>query len=298
MTVAAAKVCIVTPIHDGWSATRRYLQSAAALTYPNIEIIVVDDGSKDGSARRIAEEFPNVTVLDGDGNLWWAGATNLGSREALRRGADFIFTCNNDVILDHDVISSSVACAESAGNALVGAVVLYEADPNRVWFSGARLDRASGDVLHDTEFWPVSAPPRLVEVLTGMGMLIPCEAFRDLGGFDEESFPHYLADCDFSLRAAARGYELLVCPASRVFNDVSSAWSVREFERGRLMFLFEMLFSKRSAFWIAARMRFYRRHWRRGWIRGLVRLYRRWVGIYVAPLVKRRLLSLVRRRVT
>lgn len=287
------KVCIVTPIHNGWSATRSFLRSSDELVYPEVEMIIVDDGSTDGSARRIGEEFPDVVVIAGDGNLWWTGATNLGAAEALARGAHFIFTCNNDVILDRDVISSSVACALGAGKALVGSIVSYQGDPDRVWFSGARFDPSSGEIAHDTESWPTADGPRPVPILTGMGMLIPAQAYQDLDGFDAASFPHYLADCDFSLRAAAHGYELLVDPASRVFNDVSSAWSVREYERGRLGFLVEMLVSKRSAFWVIGRVRFYRRHWGPKWRRALIRLYMTWFRTYAGPVVIRRLLSLV-----
>jgi GT2 family glycosyltransferase len=286
--VDAPKVCIVTPIHDDWPATARYLASIDELTYPDVEVIIVDDGSTDGSAQRIGERFPDAIVVPGDGSLWWTGATNRGAEEALRRGARFIFTCNHDVILDREVISSSVACSLEAGDALVGATVFYQGDTDRVWFSGARFDRTTGDILHESETWPESDGPRASPMLTGMGLLVPAGAFQDVGGFDRDSFPHYLADCDFSLRAAARGYRLLVSPTSKIYNDVSSAWSVREFARGRLRFLFAMLFSMRSAYWITARVRFYRRHWGPGWLRALVLLYRGWFGVYAWPVIKRR----------
>jgi GT2 family glycosyltransferase len=296
--VDAPKVCIVTPVRDDWAATSRYLASIEDLIYPDVEVIIVDDGSTDGSAHRIKEQFPRVIVLSGDGNLWWAGATNKGATEALERGARFIFTCNNDVLLDREVISSSVDCALEAGNALVGAVVFFQQDAARVWFAGARFDRSTGDILLDTEMWPESEGPKPSQMLTGMGMLIPADLFRDVGGFDSDAFPHYLADSDFSLRAAARGYQLLVSPGSRIYNDVSSAWSVREFERGRLGFLLEMLLSMRSAYWVKARVRFYRRHWGPGWLRALVRLYRGWFGVYAWPIIRRKVSPIFRRRRT
>lgn len=283
------KVCIVTPIHGGWAATSRYLESVGALTYPNVETIVVDDGSTDGSADRVAEEFPDVVVISGDGSLWWAAATNRGVEEAFDRGAEFIFTCNNDVRLDPEALSSSVACALREENALVGSVVHYLDEPERIWFSGASLDRVTGDIRHHTDAPSDPVHPQSTEALTGMGMLIPRRVFEAVGGFDQAAFPQYLADCDFALRAHARGFKLVVTPDSKIYNDVSSAWSVREFERGRLGFLLEMLFSRRSAYWIEGRVKFYRRHWGRGWPFALLRLYRGWLMTYAGPVVKRRL---------
>ena len=286
------KVCIVTPIHDDRMATLRYLESIENLDYPNLDVVIVDDGSTDGSAEAIAERYPSVTVLPGDGSLWWTAATNIGAREGLDRGARFIFTCNNDVVLDPQAVTKSVACALEAGDALVGAVVFHQQDPEKVWFSGARFDAHTGDIEHD-----VDAPslPKETQMLTGMGMLIPAEAFMALGGFDLEAFPHYLADCDLSLRASAAGYRLLVAPDSRIYNDVSSAWSVREYARGRLRLIPLMLFSKRSAYWVRGRIRFYRRHWGPGWAGALIRLYLTWFKSYPLRLVGRRVVAPFRR---
>ena len=290
------KVCIVTPIHNDWEATSRYLASVGRLSYPDIETIIVDDGSTDGSSRLIRERFPETTIVVGDGTWWWARATNAGVEKARERGAAFVFTCNNDVILHEDAISSSVSDALSSGKALVGATVFYQGIEDRVWFAGADLDRSSGDIVHRTETWPASEGPRPTAVLTGMGMLIPVEAFDEVGLFDDECFPHYLADCDFSLRAAENGYDLLVSPASKIFNDISSAWSEREFAIGRVGFLIEMLFRMRSAYWLQGRVRFYRRHWGRGWIRALARLYRTWFLVYAGPILKRKLSLLLPRK--
>src|SRR5688572_18018845 len=109
------QVCIVTPVHEGRDATLRYLGSIENLTYPDLEVVIVDSGSTDGTADAIAERYPSVIVLHADSTLWWSAATNLGAREGLDRGARFIFTCNNDVVLDQDAITASVSCALEAG---------------------------------------------------------------------------------------------------------------------------------------------------------------------------------------
>lgn len=291
--MSLAKVCIVTPIHNEADATLRFLESVSKLTYPDVEVIIVDDGSTDESVRLIREWFAETVILSGAGNLWWARATNLGVEEALARGAAFVYTVNNDVVLEPEAISAGISCLSMEPRALVGSTVHYLDDPDRIWFAGAALDRASGDIVHQTSPIPEDQV-RESQMLTGMGTLIPAAAFDEIGAFDDRAFPHYLADCDFSLRAAQAGFRLLVTPRSKVYNDVASAWSVRQFERGKKRFLFEMLFSKRSAYWVAGRRRFYRRYWGRGYVWAMARMYARWFRVYAAPLFKRSLMKVAR----
>ena len=290
------KVCIVTPIHNGVSRTLRFLESVKEMGYPNLETIIVDDGSTDGSSEAIRRDFPETILLAGDGNLWWTAATNLGVREALSRAADFVFTVNNDVTMTNGAISSSVSCALRESPALIGSTVHVLEDPDQIWFAGARFNRRTGDIEHEREPVVESGGVREAQMLTGMGMLIPSEAFEHVGFFDAATFPHYLADCDFSIRAAQRGYRLLVTSESRLYNEIGSAWSVQQMERPRFRFLVEMIFSKRSGYWFVGRVRFYRRHWGNGKTSALIRLYVTWFRTYVVRAMARRLLRLRKAR--
>src|SRR6266567_5032327 len=98
------KISIITPIHNGVEYTIEYLESLSKVEYSNYEIIIIDDGSTDGSSEIIARDFPQVRLLKGDGNLWWSGGTNMGIRDALARGTDLILTMNNDVKIAPDCL--------------------------------------------------------------------------------------------------------------------------------------------------------------------------------------------------
>jgi len=71
-------IFIVIPVYNRINFTKKCLNSIKQQTYQNYRVVVIDDGSTDGTAALLAEEFPEVHVIQGDGNLWWTAATNLG----------------------------------------------------------------------------------------------------------------------------------------------------------------------------------------------------------------------------
>src|SRR5687767_767033 len=97
-------VYAVIPVHNRSGQTRRCLRSLAAGTVP-VRAVVVDDGSTDGTAREVARHHPDVVVLHGHGDLWWAGAVNRGVEHALAGGADYVLTLNNDGVLAPDAVA-------------------------------------------------------------------------------------------------------------------------------------------------------------------------------------------------
>ena len=113
-------IYIIVPIHNRKKFTRQCLLSLIKQTNKNFLIIIIDDGSTDGSGEMINNEFPEVIVLNGDGNLWWTKATNLGVKYALEQDAEFILTLNNDTILNEDYIEKMIYWVERKKDALLG----------------------------------------------------------------------------------------------------------------------------------------------------------------------------------
>jgi GT2 family glycosyltransferase len=208
-------IYIVIPVHDRLEATRECLDSIYGQTYRNFRVILVDDGSTDGTSDYVSENYPEVVILEGDGNLWWTGATNLGVRHALElcRQDDYVLTLNNDTVLPADYLETMIFLAGRAPGALIGSIardyrardVVIDGGVKIQWISAkfARINFSVGNTKNS--FYSVSALP-------GRGTLIPGKAFATLGMFDAENFPHYAADYDFSLRACKAGYSLLLHP--------------------------------------------------------------------------------------
>jgi GT2 family glycosyltransferase len=217
---------VVVPIHDRLGLTLTCLESLAAQTYRDHTVIVVDDGSTDGSALVIRRDYPQVAVLPGDGDLWWAGATNLGVRYAMRaaRSDDFVLTMNNDASVDADYLTILVALAEGRRRTLIGSVAVDNEDRQRVvdggmrydWLRGRRIDPCLGSSLAAfRRRWPEG---RDVDVLPGRGTLVPMQVFREVGLFDDRWLPQYGADYEFSRRALRAGYALRVQYAAPVWS--------------------------------------------------------------------------------
>jgi GT2 family glycosyltransferase len=296
------RVIIVTPVFNGRQHTEAFLNSLKTQNYPNFETVIIDDGSTDGTAKMIEEKFPQTVVLKGNGNLWWSGSTNLGVEYALKHQANFVLTINNDVTIPDDYISNLVKRAALSPRSLIGSIIFYHDDPNRVWYCGAYFDRIKGETMHHSGRREDFTEVIQSEWLTGMGVLVPVEAYLEVGLYDKVNFPQYFGDAEFSVRSRQKGYNLIIDPSCEVYADVDSSWVLKQVHTPKLRFLWDLFFSMRSPYYIPIRYAFYKKYWPRNYVLALLRLYFvTMLGLYLGftiALIKQRLgvKSLRRRR--
>ncbi|KKS69007.1 MAG: Glycosyl transferase, family 2 [Candidatus Daviesbacteria bacterium GW2011_GWA2_42_7] len=98
------KIHIIIPVFDGWKQTKTCLDALRASTYPSLEIIVVNHGSDEEIKEALPTQYPEILITRGEPSLWWAGATNLGVRAAISRGAKQIMLLNHDCYVEPDMI--------------------------------------------------------------------------------------------------------------------------------------------------------------------------------------------------
>lgn len=207
--VSAARLGIVIPVHNRRAYTRACLRSLAAQTRRDFRVIVVDDGSTDGTAEMVRREFPETTLVSGDGTLWWTAATNLGIAHAVRARAAYVLCLNDDTEPAADMVERLMETAARLPWALVGASAV-DAATGRACFVGERanwLTAGARSLLGDA----ATAARRIVAVshAPGRGLLIPAPVFERIGYFDALHFPQTAADYDFTHRARRAGYQVV-----------------------------------------------------------------------------------------
>jgi GT2 family glycosyltransferase len=216
---------IVITDFNGFAETWRCLEALRSSRFQDFTVLVVDHGTTDETRRGLASEYPEVVRIEGSADLWWTGATNLGVREALKRGADAVMLLNNDCYVTPDTVGILVAWAQERPNAIV-APVQRDLTSGKINTIRARSLFGLGfpTVPGPRQLTPEMIQARLLPVQLiggGRGAIIPTWAFAEIGLFDAEQLPHYWADHDFYHRARRHGIRLYV--AAQAFVDVDNA---------------------------------------------------------------------------
>ncbi|MFD2784663.1 glycosyltransferase family 2 protein [Hymenobacter rubripertinctus] len=198
---------LVIPVFNRKEFTRACLESLRVQTNPAFRVVVVDDGSTDGTGAMLRTEFPEVLIEEGDGNLFWTAGVNQGIRRALAEGASRVLTLNNDVLTAPDFVAQMLATAEEHPTAVLGALELDAATGEPV-YGGETLDWRTNTRRDLLATLPADQRRGLhpVTYLPGRGLLIPRQVLETIGLFDEKRLPHYLADYDYTSVARRHGF--------------------------------------------------------------------------------------------
>jgi GT2 family glycosyltransferase len=205
------------------------LDSLRSATYPAHKIVVVDNGSTDGSLELVRERYPDVHLIALPENRGYAGALNVGIEYALAQGAQFVFALNNDTVVPPQTLSRLVDVAETDRTIGVATPkIFYHATPERLFGLGDRqysfwpLPVAIGYKQHDR---PRFSGVMDFDYVTGCAMLIQAEVFRQIGLFDISYFMYY-EDSDFCRRIRDGNYRI-VCVGDAILYH-KAAFSTRK----------------------------------------------------------------------
>lgn len=210
---APGTVFAVIPVFNRLHFTRECIRRLQAQTYAPLRIVVADGGSTDGTVESVRAEFPDVTVLTTDVELWWAGSTAMGIAHALREAGDgdaFVLMINNDTLIGPGYVEGLVAASRRHGGAAVGALIVDSRDLSRVLDAGEYIDWKTYSFPVKDTIAPGETHADDVDVLPGRGSLVPLAMIRRAGNVDAERWPHYLADYEFFCRLKRAGCPLVV----------------------------------------------------------------------------------------
>lgn len=228
---------------------------------PEAEVLVVDNGSADGTLAAVAERWPAAHVLALARNHGFSGGMNRGIRHALESlDAGTVTILNNDTVIAPGTMAALAAIAASAPLA-VSPVVRYRDAPERIWFGGGSLDVANGFPFHTApeDLAPCVAGVRPSTVLAGCCITARSETWRRVGLFDERFFLNF-EDSEWSLRATGRGVRLVVACDVEILHAVSASFTGPAARLGSFYYLRNgLLFARLAGAGLRARARFLRR---------------------------------------
>lgn len=262
------KIAIVFPIFNGLDYTKKCLQTLSELTAladkskVKYEVVITDDGSSDGSAEWIRENYPEVYIENGDGNLWWSGGINKAIRFALGElNADYTLWWNNDVIPEEVYFTNLAEIL--LGNPdipLLGSKVYLDESKTIVWSMGGIFNMKTGYkemIGFEQKDSGELLQPQEADWLTGMGTVVHKSVYKKIGFVDADHFPQYHGDSDFTLRAKKAGFKIKAYPQLRIYNDTTNS-GLKHGESAKK--LYNSLVSIRSNFNVKKDFLFYQMH--------------------------------------
>ncbi len=220
------RVFIIVLNWNRYRDTLECVNSLRKVAYTNYEIVIVDNGSTDGSEEILRKSFPDIKLIQTGENLGFAEGNNVGIRYALDNGADYTLILNNDTAVDAGFITELVNAAESdkAIGILSSKIYFYDR-PDILWYAGAVLNLKTGKSVHrgynEKDAGQYDAM-RETDRACGCSMMISRKACEAVGLMDAEYFC-YGEEVDWSLRAKNAGYKVVFVPGSKVWHKISSA---------------------------------------------------------------------------
>lgn len=217
------KISIIIPIHNRLEVTIEGLRSLysslnkyekQSVLSCDFTILVIDDGSIDGSYEYLSNNFPDIYILKGNGDLWWGGAINFGVKYSMEElKSDFILLWNNDIVPDENYFVNLQK--ELYNNKIIGSCI-YDYTTKKLWSNGGRFNIMTGKRSNIKE--KVRKNRYVFNWLTGMGTIIPSDIIKKFGYWDSQNFPQYHCDFDFTLRVAKQGIDVYASPNLVLYN--------------------------------------------------------------------------------
>jgi GT2 family glycosyltransferase len=240
----APLVSIVTLNWNSLSHTLEVLESLRGISYPNLEIIVVDNGSTNDEATLIEQKYPEALVIRNERNEGFCGGNNIGTR---RSRGDYVLLLNNDTIVEPGFLEPMVEALESdSGAGIASPKILFYHSEGMIQYAGStainpltvrgasigygEIDRGQHDM------------PRETALPHGAAMLMRRALLEKIGLLWETFFVYY-EEYDFAERAKRHGYTTRFVPESVILHKESasigkaSPFKMYQMTRNRLLFL-------------------------------------------------------------
>lgn len=246
------RVTVITLNWNGRDETLECLASLKKLDYSNYDIVVVDNGSTDGSVPAFRARHRGITIIDNGRNLGYAEGFNGGLRYAYEHGAEYFLILNNDTVIDPEALSELVNAAELDERiGFVSGKVYCHSRPNVLQTAGrynhpillagghvgrGEADSGQFDKIRDYDF------------IDDVFLLVRRKVYEAVGGYDPLFFLYY-EETDWCARVRRAGFRIVYTPAAKIWHKGMLGNPVTPLSPKRVFYLqrYEIPFMWRNA---------------------------------------------------
>lgn len=230
---------VVLPIHNRVATTEHVIRCITKQTYKSYRIVLIDDGSTDGTADMVRSYLPDTMILKGKGNLWWGGSLQKGF-EWLKKNAsesDFCLILNDDTIFEEDFFDIGVNLLRESDRTLYCALCYSQQTQKlidkQVNFDPKRLR------------FPPAEDSDEINCMSTRGLFLKFKDWKEIGGFHTLILPHYLSDYEFTIRANRIGFDLKVSQELKLsVNEITTGF--HDFKYSNIKEYYSKYFSKKN----------------------------------------------------
>jgi GT2 family glycosyltransferase len=243
----ALSVYILIPAHNRKETTLQCLKNLKSLgVLEKYAVVLVDDGSIDGTGIAVLQNFPTVHVLTGNGHLWWTGAISMAMDYAYNKGAEYLIWLNDDCHIESEVFASLIALCKQYPKSISGCQGYSFCGSNQVAFGGKDKTWRGyrGLLIPQGEI-------SQCDLLSGNVVCLPRDVIDTIGYPDIFNTPHYGGDSLYLIRARKAGFYLFVDARHSTYNTAENysnrlypdQWLLTEGAAWRLL---ELVFTPQS----------------------------------------------------
>jgi len=211
------QVFLLLPVHNRKEVTSELIQCLLHQTYQNYSLVLIDDGSTDGTAEMVSQAIPGVVVIRGAGDWWWGGS--------LQRGFDWLTQVDPD---EESVVLIMNDDTKFGADFLKAGVDALRRNPRSLLLSRIH-DETSGQVVESAVHadlrklvFRVARNSEEINCLSTRGLFLSWGHMKKIGGFHPRLLPHYWSDYEYSIRAHRKGFACVTDPEVVLTPD----WSI------------------------------------------------------------------------
>lgn len=210
-------VSVVIVTRNRKEVTVECLKSVLANDYPKFEIILVDNGSTDGTVAEIRKKFPKVKLIEAKENLGLNGGKNLGQKQAL---GEYVFFLDSDTVVDKNILFELVKVAKSDPKiGIVCPKMYYFGQKDTIWYAGVKVDlltsRTQNLGCNEKDIGQYNQVTETVFAPTAY--LATRKVVEKLKGHEEAFFMTY-GDTDYGFRAREAGFKVMFCSSAKLWH--------------------------------------------------------------------------------